>query len=159
MLRSDRVVKVTLPGQRWAVSAARRCLADALAARGHGQAEWELAELLASEVVTNAVRHTASGDGGEFSLEVFEERVPGGPVSVIVVVTDQGAATVPRARAAGTHELSGRGLALVDFLATAWGCRVDAKGKRGVVWFEVAPKREELAAARLGRELTAGGVR
>ncbi|MFI9560276.1 ATP-binding protein [Nonomuraea endophytica] len=151
-LRHVRLVKLTLPGQRWAVSVARRCVADAMAGRGHGGNGRELAKLLTSELVTNALAHTGSGEGGEFTLEAYEEQVPGGPVAVVVVVTDQGSVSVPVPRSARAEEPSGRGLALVADLAASWGFRRDAE--RCVVWFEVA-----LSAVGRGRELVAGGVR
>ncbi|MFI6905249.1 ATP-binding protein [Nonomuraea sp. NPDC050394] len=166
-LRHVRLVKLTLPGQLWAVPVARRCVADAMAGRGHGADGRELVKLLTSELVTNAVVHTASGAGGEFTLEAFEERVPGGPVSVVVVVFDQGSVSVPRARSARAEESSGRGLALVAELAVSWGFRLDTDRMRGSVWFEVALSAEgsgdgaaqDSAAVGRGRELAAGGVR
>ena len=89
--------------------------------------------VLVSEVASNAVKHTASGDGGEFEVAVW---VTGG--SVRVEIGDQGGASEPRL----TDEDSpadaltgGRGLRIVDTLAAKWGHAGDELGR--VVWFEV----------------------
>ncbi|CAL9577056.1 hypothetical protein SUDANB120_04972 [Streptomyces sp. enrichment culture] len=96
----------------------RRCRAEAV----------ETAELLATELVTNALVHTECG--AEVTV-----RLAGGRLRVEV---GDGAAGRPRPYAAadgdGTH---GRGLALVEALAAAWG--VETGGGAGkVVWFELA---------------------
>jgi serine/threonine-protein kinase RsbW len=90
--------------------------------------------LLVSEVTANAVRHSASGDGGAFEVAVS---VSGHLVRV--EVGDQGGASVPRL--AGEDGLvdaltGGRGLRIVDALAARWGHGGDELGR--VVWFEVA---------------------
>jgi anti-sigma regulatory factor (Ser/Thr protein kinase) len=79
------------------------------------------AELIASEYVTNAIRHTASGDGG-----VIHVTVTATSHTVRIEVTDHGqaaatAAPAPRPGAAADDDENGRGLLLVDFLATRWG--------------------------------------
>ena len=79
------------------------------------------AELIASEYVTNAIRHTASGEGGVVYVTVVS--APGG---VRIEVTDHGSASAPPPAAlesgAGTWEdENGRGLLIVDTLATRWG--------------------------------------
>lgn len=78
--------------------------------------------LAASELATNAVRHTASGTvpGGRYALAVA---VLGGRVRVAVV--DQGGASVPQVAAAEAMEspeaLGGRGLgALARLGAVGW---------------------------------------
>ena len=100
------------------------------------------AELLASELATNAVQHSATGHGGTFIVAISHA-----PGRVRVTVTDGGSATFP-AVAVAAEELvtSGRGLLLVDCLAERWGyaggpdqpgeSRVPAAG--GAVWFELA---------------------
>ena len=89
----------------------------------------EVVELLISEVVTNAILHTSSPP--ELKIEVR-------PDCVRVEVRD----TDPqlRARVRSTEDptaTSGRGLAIVDRLATAWGIETKP-GVSKVVWFEVA---------------------
>ena len=83
--------------------------------------------LCLSEVVTNAVMHAlppirvhASTDGGTTRVEVSD-----------------GSTVPPRARAAPPPDrlaTSGRGLHLVERLATRWGVEVGERGK--TVWFE-----------------------
>ncbi len=86
--------------------------------------------LLASEVAANAVVHTASGKGGTFTVVVH-------PLNgmVRVEVHDGGSETFPDVRSAEDLAGPGRGLGLVESLATRWGHRGDRDGR--VVWFEV----------------------
>jgi anti-sigma regulatory factor (Ser/Thr protein kinase) len=108
-----------------AVPEARRALRELL--QGWGRpGRSETAELLTSELVTNALVHT--DDDAVLTAVVS-------PDGLRVEVRD----SVPRrprpcAQAAdeGTH---GRGLVLVQSLADAWGVRVQSAGK--VVWFEL----------------------
>jgi anti-sigma regulatory factor (Ser/Thr protein kinase) len=92
----------------------------------------EVAELLASELVTNALVHTDDGavvtatvDADTLRVEV-RDFVPGLP-----------AEQVPTAGHPPTadHRTHGRGLVLVQSLADAWGIRTHGLGK--VVWFEL----------------------
>ena len=88
------------------------------------------AVLLASELATNAVTHTASGDGGQFTVTVYQTST-----WVRVEVRDAGSATTPAARPHAIVGESGYGLGLVDLMSTRWG---HAGGTRGrVVWFEL----------------------
>ena len=84
--------------------------------------------LLTSEVATNAAIHTV----GKF--EVAVESLENGGVRV--AVTDD-SPQVPQPRLAPLDATSGRGLSVVDALASAWG--VDDHGHGKVVWFEVRP--------------------
>ena len=86
--------------------------------------------LLASEVVTNAIIHTASGKDGTFTVVVH-------PLDgmVRVEVHDGGSETPPGIRSADDQAISGRGLGMVESLATRWGHLGDQNGR--VVWFEV----------------------
>jgi anti-sigma regulatory factor (Ser/Thr protein kinase) len=86
--------------------------------------------LLASEVVTNAVIHTASGKDGTFTVVVHP--LDG---TVRVEVHDGGSETPPDIRSPDDQAVSGRGLGLVESLATRWGHLGDQDGR--VVWFEV----------------------
>jgi len=86
--------------------------------------ESEIAELLTSELVTNAVRHAAS----EIMLRVEVD-----DLRVRVEVTDTSAA-MPRIRE--TPDVGGYGLRIVDELATRWGVEsIPDDGK--TVWFEL----------------------
>jgi anti-sigma regulatory factor (Ser/Thr protein kinase) len=86
--------------------------------------------LLASEISANAVVHTASGKGGTFTVVVHP-----GDAMIRVEVHDGGSDTAPDARSAGEQAGSGRGLGLVEMLATRWGHLGGRDGR--VVWFEV----------------------
>jgi anti-sigma regulatory factor (Ser/Thr protein kinase) len=86
--------------------------------------------LLASELATNAVLHTASGDGGMFRVAV---RLADGVVRV--EVHDGGSASPPGVAPFGEPGESGRGLELVAAIATRWGHDGGRNGR--VVWFEV----------------------
>lgn len=85
----------------------------------------EVAELLVSEVVTNAVRH--AGTGGRVELRRTEQ-------GVRIDVADHGTG-VPVRRTPGPDEIAGRGLGIVDTLASRWGVEELEGGK--VVWFEL----------------------
>ncbi|MFF5183118.1 ATP-binding protein [Streptomyces sp. NPDC000345] len=109
-----------------AVPEARRALRELL--RGWGKpGRSETAELLTSELVTNALVHTdddalltATVSPAGLRVEV-RDSVPGRPRPRVPNTGD------------GTH---GRGLVLVQSLADSWGVRVQGAGK--VVWFELA---------------------
>ncbi|MFC4587393.1 ATP-binding protein [Sphaerisporangium corydalis] len=91
--------------------------------------------LLLSEVVTNAVEHSSSGSRADGRVTV---RVTLSSRFVHVEVTDAGSATsAPVARMVEAGSEGGRGLWLVDMIATAWGSRHDGKAGR-TVWFQAA---------------------
>ncbi|MGW2560367.1 ATP-binding protein [Streptomyces sp. NPDC001514] len=110
-----------------AVPEVRRALRDLL---GHG--DWgepgsaEVAELLVSELVTNALVHT--DDGAVVTAIVA-------PTRLRVEVRDF-TSGLPEPRVPVADESThGRGLILVQNLADAWGVQAHALGK--VVWFEL----------------------
>jgi anti-sigma regulatory factor (Ser/Thr protein kinase) len=133
---------VPVLAQRWftghasAVGQARRFVASVL---GEDFPGLDDVLVLVSEVASNAVKHSASGDGGAFEVAVA---VSG--ESVRVEVGDQGSASEPRL---ADDELpadvltGGRGLRIVDMLAAKWGHAGDELGR--VVWFEVTAKPGE----------------
>jgi histidine kinase-like protein len=81
--------------------------------------------LLVSEVVTNAILH--SGSGAELRLILSGE-------TVRAEVRDR-SSTPPAVKQYSETATTGRGMLIVESLATAWGTEVEAKGK--VVWFSV----------------------
>lgn len=105
--------------------AARRDLRAALGERV-GSDTLATVELLATELITNAVRHARSG--AKVTAAVSGDRIRVG-------VTDDGPGT-PQVRRASEQAESGRGLALVEALAADWG--VDRGMEAKSVWFEVA---------------------
>ena len=86
--------------------------------------------LLSSEVATNAVVHTASGDGGAFFVLVLVESG-----WVRVEVHDLGSAKAPVIRKSRQPDESGTGLSLVEKIADRWGFHGGQRGR--VVWFEM----------------------
>jgi len=87
--------------------------------------------LLVSELSTNAIVHTASGDGGKFEVTVCLGRG-----AVRVEVKDGGASRgAPAARPVDVLSEDGRGLGLVELLADRWGYEGDGNGRS--VFFEL----------------------
>lgn len=82
------------------------------------------AELIISELVTNAVLHSRSRHG---MLTVHGERYPG---YIWIEVRDAGGNWEPR-----SDDEGGRGLAIVTALATEWGVDGDARGR--TVWARI----------------------
>lgn len=83
------------------------------------------AVLLVSEVVTNAVKH------GQAPVHLCIEC---GPAGILIEVEDANP-ELPRARRDDRRRHSGRGLVLVQRLATEWGVRLTGRGKQ--VWFRL----------------------
>ena len=83
--------------------------------------------LMVSELVTNAVLHARTAVQIAASVE---------PGRITVAVGDDDPFHAPRPGEPGATATSGRGMRLVDLLATAWGVHLGDRSK--VVWFEVA---------------------
>lgn len=110
-------------------------------ARGHVRTvalEWGLpdltdtAELLASELVTNAIQ--ASGrlkPADRAAIPVVRVRVVSDQISMVIHVWDA-SSELPTRKDIGPDEEGGRGLLLVDTLGKEWGTYREAQGK--VVW-------------------------
>ena len=127
---------IVLLGQKWVprdvrcVASARRFVRDIALDWDAADGVSDHAELLASEVVTNAltygaqerasgtVRVTVGRDGALMTVDVYDFRI-----------------AVPQIRAAGAMDTSGRGLAIVGMLAHAWGWNRHRDGKS--VWFQL----------------------
>ncbi|MCC9707160.1 ATP-binding protein [Streptomyces sp. MNU76] len=112
-----------------AVPAARRqvvSLAQDLGLRLSDQT-LETVELLAGEVIANAVLYTDAPC--DVSVTRAAERLR-------IEVTDMDA-SLPTVVEAGPNDESGRGLLLVNALADAWGTQPELLGK--TTWFEITP--------------------
>ncbi|MGW4363210.1 ATP-binding protein [Streptomyces californicus] len=111
---------------RSAVGEVRRELREFLEHRS-GREQAEAAELLVSELVTNALIHTRNGAVVTATAT---------PARIRVEVQDFASEDLPAPYVPnaddGTH---GRGLVLVRSLADAWGVETQLLGK--VVWFEL----------------------
>ncbi|GAA3422677.1 ATP-binding protein [Streptosporangium vulgare] len=126
--------RVDLPGVAGSVSTARRYVRRVL--EDSGQPDTYDAELLVSELVSNAVRHSESGRaGGRVTVVVANL----GDV-IRVAVIDEGASTcVPVIPSEPDEESEGgRGLWLVSEVALSWGWYEGAAGRKRVVWFQLA---------------------
>ena len=83
---------------------------------------------MTSELVTNAIAHTASGEGGKVVVTVYRAET-----RVRVEVKDDGSDQAPAVQEADEDRESGFGLGLVDLMADRWG---HCGGRRSrVVWF------------------------
>jgi anti-sigma regulatory factor (Ser/Thr protein kinase) len=123
-----------LPRHPASVGLARRRVRDHLADWGHesGDTAVEDVVLLVSELATNVVRH---GPLLEREFEIAVTALADG--SCFIEVSDEGTVP-PRLREVGQWEESGRGLLLVEHIASAWG--VWSRGRHGkTVWALVAP--------------------
>ncbi|MFI1097266.1 ATP-binding protein [Streptomyces sp. NPDC020917] len=150
-IRTDRGSPTDITGHRLrhsvgradlpAVAETRRLLRDNLRQWGV-PALSDTAELLTTELVTNALQHT--GGGAELTatlspaprnrlrIEVRDSLARRPPARVPAAAPAAGAGE----HGAGEHGTSGRGLLLVQALSDAWG--VNARGTGKVVWFELA---------------------
>jgi anti-sigma regulatory factor (Ser/Thr protein kinase) len=127
------------PGRDDQVREVRRWLAGLLPA----VPERDDVIVVAVELVTNAIRHTASGRGGLIMVEVAWC----GTV-LRVAVADGGAPDGPRpAAATGQFAECGRGLNLVRALAASTGMCGDARGR--LVWADIGWAAGRPAAAPL----------
>ena len=86
------------------------------------------AELLTSELVSNAVRHAELDPSQEIVVRIVADG------NVRVEVADPGPPFHADLREPSTDS-SGWGLLLLDEIATSWGVELEGSGKR--VWFEV----------------------
>jgi anti-sigma regulatory factor (Ser/Thr protein kinase) len=114
-----------LPPESYAVREARHFVRQQIGSWGLSDQTVETAELLVSELATNAVRHAAGPGPIEIRLS-YDERLT-------CEVADQIATEPAPARLPDELEESGRGLYLVNALSDAWGSRRTSTGK--VVWF------------------------
>lgn len=126
-----------LPATARSVTEARRFVLDALA-------NWRLdgladtAALLTSEVVTNAVLHART------PVDLVVRRLRHG---IAVEVTD-GSRKQPRVGRATPESTNGRGIALLEQLASTWGVTTHRSGK--TVRFTVTADRDPWAAFTSG---------
>ena len=126
----------TIPGRADEVSGARAFVTRTLSAVGKTPTvDLDTATLLTSELVTNAIVHTASG-------------APGGTVTIVVVdvtdgvlieVIDDGSASTPVVKD-DLLTTDGHGLFLVKQLAAQWGYLRDPAGT--TVWVHLASDGE-----------------
>jgi len=118
---------IRVPWRAASVAQVRRALVDDLQSRDIDIAVVDEAEIVVSELVSNAVRHARPlGDG---TLRVHW-KVKAGVVEV--EVTDGGGDSKPRPAPRAVWAPSGRGLRIVRSLAHEWGVTEDRNGS--TVW-------------------------
>jgi anti-sigma regulatory factor (Ser/Thr protein kinase) len=118
-----------LPGDVTTPAAARRFVRSALESVEADPVVIETAELLTTELVTNAIVHA----GCTSHLFIRAAR---GVVRVEITDPDD---RLPSMAAPDTDALGGRGLIIVNGLASAWGVEPTIGGGK-TVWFELSPQ-------------------
>ncbi|MEV6077457.1 SpoIIE family protein phosphatase [Streptomyces sp. NPDC052069] len=111
-------------------------LSDARAVVRQALADWDMAELaddaelVTGELLVNVLLHTEGG--AVLTLEVLPE-----PVRRIRLSVQDRSSVWPRRRTPGETSTSGRGLLLLDAVATRWG--IEPRGEGKAVWCEIGP--------------------
>ncbi|MFI6534756.1 ATP-binding protein [Nonomuraea sp. NPDC050547] len=96
----------------------------------------QTAELIVSELATNAIHHTASGRfGGRFIVTVQAQ-----PKRAWLAVVDEGGLSTPKCFRPSPEGEGGRGLFLVSELSTDWGIWGDENGR--TVWATLVAGQE-----------------
>ncbi|MFE1972047.1 ATP-binding protein [Streptomyces hygroscopicus] len=146
-----REVKFRLSRRRSSVPRARALAHSVLGDWGIGQAA-HTAELVLSELVTNAMRVRAPRD------RLVGVRIAWLPEDSLLrlEVSDAGEGK-PEVRAPDEDETGGRGLLLVEALADRWGFEQRACGIGKTVWAEL--RAPDLGTGRDGTEIAAVAVR
>jgi anti-sigma regulatory factor (Ser/Thr protein kinase) len=121
---TDRVT-LDLAADPAAVGRARRLVLQRCRDLGVSMDVREIAVVLTSELVTNAFVHGQSG--ARVALTAASDRL-------LVEVGDDNP-RLPRVPDEDSQAFGGRGLAILNQLATDWGVRRNDRGK--VVWFEI----------------------
>jgi anti-sigma regulatory factor (Ser/Thr protein kinase) len=107
-------MEVTFAPEKRRVEEMRRLAAAYLGRCGvRDEDALDTVKLLVSEIVTNAVRY---GEGGEVGFAVSYDGEGEARIEV-----DDHAEGAPKVRQTGPEDEGGRGMFLVDALATAWG--------------------------------------
>ena len=125
-MRSLPVASTALPAHPASSRAARAFVAEHLRLWGLDPAAIDDATLLVSELVTNAILH------GRSPIDLLVRKVK---TSVRVEVGNDGR-RAPQPHYPDLDTAAGRGLGLVQAVATRWG--VDEVGTGNSVWFEIA---------------------
>lgn len=111
-------------------------LSDARAIVRQALADWDMAEfaddaeLVTGELLVNVLLHTEGG--AVLTLEVLPE-----PVRRIRLSVQDRSSAWPRRRTPGETSTSGRGLLLLDAVASRWG--IEPRGEGKAVWCEIGP--------------------
>jgi anti-sigma regulatory factor (Ser/Thr protein kinase) len=127
---------VLLPWAPASVAIARQRLAADLSAAGIFEAAVCDAVLVVSELLSNAIRHARPLPGANVQVAWAL-----GNDAIEVAVSDGGAATFPIRTHASVSAIGGRGLDIVEYMASRWGIRSDDSGQ--TVWAVLATPAAE----------------
>ncbi|MFF8945688.1 SpoIIE family protein phosphatase [Streptomyces sp. NPDC014864] len=128
----SRLQRHVVPGDPDALSDTRHVIRSTVRAWGARERSEEI-ELVADELITNALMHTEGA-------AIVTLRVLTGTDRRLRVEVEDSSSALPRRREPGEAGVSGRGLLLVDRLTDVWG--VEARGGGKCMWCEfVVPER------------------
>ena len=108
-------IALHLPFSAESASVARQQLIEWMRSLDTRDDQRDDARLVVSELVGNAVRHARPLADGTMQVAWVA-----GPTGLDIAVTDGGARTTPEKVDAGVSDLAGRGLAIVETLASRW---------------------------------------
>lgn len=134
------------------VPRSRAALHAVLGGWGADQTLLEAAELVLSELVTNALRVPVPGDR-QVGVRIARSPADG---LLRLEVSDAGSGR-PEVRAPEDEETGGRGLLLVEAVAHRWGVEERTGGIGKTVWAEL--KAPDIVAEPVGKEVAAAIVR
>ncbi len=141
-----------LPHAPASVALARRRLRSELTDAGVCDSAVDDANLIVSELLSNALRHARPLASGKIKLAWFRRGD-----TIEVSVSDGGASTEPRCGPSTLSSLGGRGLGIVESLAQRWGVRHDNGAT--TVWALVdAPSAAAPAGARVTAPVGAAAI-
>ncbi|MDT0345392.1 ATP-binding protein [Streptomyces litchfieldiae] len=123
-----------MPALATSVSAARSRVGRRVGHWGWPDAVCDTAQLIVSELFTNAIVHTDS--------DTVICRIESTGRALRIEVADEGpglARRVPRAADGDAEAEGGRGLMLLDALAARWGVLVSERPAGCTVWAEIRP--------------------
>lgn len=120
-----------------AAGEARRFVRDSLSAWHVDEEAVEVAQLCVSELVTNAIVH--GGTRSTLTVELDDD------VVTVLVADSGGRDDVRRVQSDDAELVSGRGLALVEGLSSAWSSEQTADGT--TVWFELDVSQDRTGAS------------
>ncbi|MER5752758.1 ATP-binding protein [Streptomyces sp. NPDC002088] len=149
---SSNEVTFRLSRSRRSVPRSRAVLHAVLGCWGVNQEVLDSAELVLSELVTNALRVRVPS-GRQVGVRIARSLEDG---LLRLEVSDAGSGR-PEVRAPGDEEAGGRGLLLVEALAHRWGVQERAGGIGKTVWAEL--KAPDIVAGPVGKEIAAAMVR
>jgi anti-sigma regulatory factor (Ser/Thr protein kinase) len=123
-------ILAVLPGTPQSASAARQIARQVL---GDGHPATQTTMLLVSELVTNSVTHSRSGEpGGKVTIALCS-----GPTGILIQVCDDGGPSEPCVSPISADGAEhGYGLLLVDLLAERWGTISSPDGR--ITWCRVS---------------------